>query len=129
MKRAILFLMTVVMIIILFSAIAAADEITFSSIPWGSDPFAVERELDKIGLLVVSSVDCPMMLYDSRVENTDQESGQWGGPVTEKICGFIASGMDVLDSRDQFFEGLTVNSVSGYCVYGLKDNNPQRFAI
>ncbi len=121
MKR-IVSIVLAIFFILLFPVVSIADEILFNSIPWGSDPFTVERELDKMGLLAVSSVDCPMMLYDTRVENTDMESGQWGGPVTEKVCGFIASGMDVIDSKDKYFNGLPVSVVSGYCVYGIKEN-------
>ena len=121
MKRILSFIIFAVAVLLLPS-LSVADEITFCSIPWGSDPFAVERELDKIGLLAVSSVDTPMMLFDARLEGTDMESGMWGGPVTEKVCGFIASGMDIMDSRDKYFDGLPVSTISGYCVYGINEN-------
>ena len=122
MKRALSIVLFLSLVVLLAPSLSVADEITFCSIPWGSDPFAVERELDKIGLLAVSSVDTPMMLYDARVENTDMDSGKWGCPVTEKVCGFIASGMDIMDSRDKYFDGLPVSMISGYCVYGTNDS-------
>lgn len=123
MKKSLSVVAILLTIIALLPSLSEADEITFCSIPWGSDPFAVERVLDQIGLLAISSVDSSMILYDARVENTDMDSGLWGGPATEKVCGFIASGMDIMDSRDKYYDGLPVSMISGYCVYGTNEND------